>query len=67
VNGEVLDGRKIRVRFPVAAENFRFFAASRPALRTIQSLIQMPPQVPFAKIKWVECEAILAYTSNIGT
>jgi len=61
-----MGGREMVVRFPAGAEIFRFFAASRPALRTIQSLIQMPPEAPSAKIKWMECEAILAYTSSIG-
>ena len=65
VDGEVLDGREIGVRFPVGAEFFRFFAASRPALRTSQSLMSMLPEVP-AKIEWVECEALLSYTSSAG-
>jgi hypothetical protein len=64
VDGEVLDGREIGVRFPVGAEIFRFFAPSILALRTIQSLIPMLPETPSAKIKWVECEAILSYTSS---
>jgi hypothetical protein len=65
VDGEVLGGREIGVRFPVEAEFFRFFAASRPALRTIQFLMPMLPEAP-AKIKWVECEAVLSYTSSGG-
>ena len=62
----MLDGREIGVRFPVGAEIFRFLAASIPALRTIQSLTPMLPDAPSAKMKWVECEAILSYTSSIG-
>lgn len=65
VDGAVLDGREIGVRFPVEEEFFLFFAASRPALRTSQSLMSMLPEAP-AKVKWVECEAILSYTSSGG-
>jgi hypothetical protein len=61
----VLDGKEIGVRFPVEAEFFRFFAASKLALRTIQSLMPMLPEGP-AKIKWVECEAVLSYTPSGG-
>jgi len=66
VEDEVLEDREIGVRFPGGAEIFRFFAASIPALRTIQSLVPMLPENSSAKIKWVECEAILSYTSGIG-
>ena len=62
----MLDDREIGVRFPGGTEIFRFFATSIPALRTIQSLIPMLPEDSSVKIKWVECEAILSYTSSIG-
>jgi hypothetical protein len=65
VDGEVLDGREIGVRLPVGAEIFRCLAAFRPAVTTIQSLMPMLPEAPSAKIKWVECEAILSHTSSV--